>query len=51
LEKEAKRKLLGELDSTSSDVDALNFKVGELEKNIRDLDYDKGKLTKQNESL
>jgi len=35
------------LDNVNADIDALRFKVGEIEKNIKDLEYDKNKLEKQ----
>jgi len=49
--KEEKRRLNAKIDNSAATLDEINYKNGELEKIMKELDYDKATLERQNAQL
>jgi chromosome segregation ATPase len=49
--REDKRKLINNTENVNADVDALAFRVSDLEKAIKELEYDRARFEKQNAQL
>lgn len=49
--KEEKRRLNAKIDNATGNLDEVNYKNGELEKIMKELDYDKATLERQNVQL
>jgi uncharacterized protein YoxC len=51
LAREEKRKLLGQVDNASAEAEDFVYRNNELEKIIKELEYDKQRIEKQNEQI